>query len=53
MLLLAVVTAWTIVLALTRRVGEPERERPAPSPPPAVGGKVEVLLVAPGASAPR
>jgi hypothetical protein len=47
-LLLAVVTAWTIVLALTRHAGEPKR-----APAPAVGGKVDVILVAPSASAPR
>jgi hypothetical protein len=47
-LLLAVVTAWAIVLALTRHAGEPKR-----APAPAVGGKVDVILVAPSASAPR
>lgn len=45
-LLLAIVTAWTIVLALTRHAGEPKRE-----PAAAVGGKVDVILVAPSASA--
>lgn len=48
-LLLAIGTAWAIVSALTRHAGEPKRERAVP----AVGGKADVTLVAPGASAPR
>jgi len=52
-LLLAIVTAWTIVLALTRHAGEPKRER-APLPgSAAVGGKADVILLPPSASAPR
>jgi hypothetical protein len=48
-LLLAIATAWTIALALTRRAGEP---KPAP-PPAASGGKADVILLPPSASAPR
>lgn len=52
-LLLAVVTAWAVVSALTRHAGEPKRERAAPAAPVAVGGKADVILVAPSASAPQ
>jgi hypothetical protein len=46
-LLLAVGTAWTIVLAVTQHAGEPKRH---PAPPAAAGGKADVILVAPSAS---
>ena len=49
-LLLAVVTAWAVVSALTRHVGEPKRERAAPA---VVGGKTDVILLPPSASAPQ
>jgi hypothetical protein len=62
-LLLAVVTALTIVLLLLYRPGDPKhealraaREKAAKAPPVAasgVGGKADVLLVPSGASSPR
>jgi len=52
-LLLAIVTAGTIVVALTRHAGEPKRDPAAPAAraaSAAVGGKADVILIAPDAS---